>query len=68
MRIKSIKFRNIGSFGNKLNTIEFPDDGGLWMVTGKNGFGKCLAGDTTLELMISNKNPYLFDRFYNFIN
>jgi DNA repair exonuclease SbcCD ATPase subunit len=40
MKLKSIEWRNIGPFGNKLQSIEFPDEGGLWMVLGKNGNGK----------------------------
>ena len=40
MRIKNISWRNIGPYGNALQTIELPDAGGLWMVTGKNGHGK----------------------------
>jgi DNA repair exonuclease SbcCD ATPase subunit len=40
MKIKNIEWRNIGSYGNKLQKLEIPDDGGLWMVLGKNGHGK----------------------------
>lgn len=40
MKIKSIQWRNIKSFGNKLQKIDLDDNGGLWMVLGKNGFGK----------------------------
>jgi len=40
MKIQKIFFRNVGPFGNKLQTIELPDEGGLWMVLGKNGNGK----------------------------
>jgi DNA repair exonuclease SbcCD ATPase subunit len=40
MHINSIEFRNIGSFGNKLQNLTFSDEGGLWMVLGKNGAGK----------------------------
>lgn len=40
MKLRKIEFRNIGPFGNKLQTLELPDEGGLWMVTGKNGNGK----------------------------
>ena len=40
MKLKSIEWRNIGPFGNKLQSLELPDEGGLWMVLGKNGNGK----------------------------
>jgi DNA repair exonuclease SbcCD ATPase subunit len=40
MKIKSISWRNIKSFGNKLQRIDLDEEGGLWMVLGKNGFGK----------------------------
>ena len=40
MRISRIEWRNIGAFGNKLQSVEFPATGGLWMVLGKNGAGK----------------------------
>ena len=40
MKLKSLSWQNIGPYGNKIQTIEFPDSGGLWMVLGKNGNGK----------------------------
>ena len=40
MKLKRIEWRNIGPFGNKLQTLELPNEGGLWMVLGKNGNGK----------------------------
>ena len=40
MKIRKISWRNIGPYGNKLQKIEFSDEGGLWMVVGKNGHGK----------------------------
>lgn len=40
MKIISVSWKNIGPFGNKLQKIELPDEGGLWMVLGKNGNGK----------------------------
>lgn len=46
MKIKNIEWRNIKSYGNKIQRIEFPDQGGLWMLLGKNGNGK----STLLEL------------------
>jgi DNA repair exonuclease SbcCD ATPase subunit len=40
MKLKSIEWRNIGPYGNKLQKIDLSDEGGLWMVLGKNGHGK----------------------------
>jgi len=40
MIIKRIDFRNINSFGHKLQTIEFPDVGQLILISGSNGNGK----------------------------
>lgn len=40
MKLKSLSWNNVGPYGNKIQTIEFPDSGGLWMVLGKNGNGK----------------------------
>ena len=40
MRLKRISWRNVGPYGNKLQTFELSDEGGLWMVLGKNGHGK----------------------------
>jgi DNA repair exonuclease SbcCD ATPase subunit len=40
MKLKKIEWRNIGPYGNKLQKLEFSEEGGLWMVLGKNGHGK----------------------------
>lgn len=40
MKLKSIEWRNIGPYGNKLQKLDLSEDGGLWMVLGKNGHGK----------------------------
>lgn len=40
MKLQKIEWRNIGPYGNKTQTVELPDAGGLWMVLGKNGHGK----------------------------
>jgi len=40
LKIRQISWRNIGPYGNKLQKLEFSDEGGLWMVVGKNGHGK----------------------------
>jgi DNA repair exonuclease SbcCD ATPase subunit len=40
LKLISIEWRNLGPYGNKLQHIDLPDEGGLWMVLGKNGNGK----------------------------
>jgi DNA repair exonuclease SbcCD ATPase subunit len=40
MKLKNIEWRNIGPYGNKLQKVNFDEEGGLWMVLGKNGHGK----------------------------
>lgn len=40
MRITKISWRNIGSFGNKIQTIDFSTNGQLWHLSGKSGAGK----------------------------
>lgn len=40
MKIKYLEFKNIGSFGEKLQTIEFPSDGHLVLIKGPSGVGK----------------------------
>jgi len=40
MRLKKIEWQNIGSFGNAMQSVEFGNVGGLYMVLGKNGNGK----------------------------
>ena len=40
MKIVSIEWRNIGSFGDKIQKIEFKNDGCLWQLYGRSGYGK----------------------------
>ena len=40
MRLRNISWNNIGSFGNAIQSIEFGNVGGLYMVLGRNGVGK----------------------------
>jgi len=65
LKIKLIEWRNIGPFGNKLQSIEFPEGGGLWMVLGKNGNGKCLSRKTKLNVYIENE--YIEKQFLNYL-
>lgn len=41
MKLTQVKFRNINSYGNRWQTIEFnPDEPGLYQICGENGTGK----------------------------
>lgn len=40
MKIKKIEFKNIGSYGNILQTISFDDTGSFYLLMGQNGHGK----------------------------
>ena len=55
MIIKKLKFRNIKSYGNKIQEITFDNKGGLTLLTGTNGSGKCLSPDTEIDISIDDK-------------
>jgi exonuclease SbcC len=59
MRIKKIQFKNIKSFGNKLEEITFSDNPELILLTGTNGVGKSTIQesiDLTIFGQIRGKN------------
>lgn len=66
MNIKELKFRNIGSYGNKEQEIKFYDKGSLNLIVGKNGAGKCVHPDTNINVKFKDKK--LNKRFIKFIN
>lgn len=46
MKIKEIVFKNFGSYGNRMQRIEFdPHQGAFYVVTGHNGAGKSTISD-----------------------
>jgi DNA repair exonuclease SbcCD ATPase subunit len=45
MKIKKIEWRNVSSYGNKLQTIELPEKAGLVQIFGENGSGKSTISD-----------------------
>jgi DNA repair exonuclease SbcCD ATPase subunit len=45
MKIKKIEWRNVASYGNKLQSIELPETPGLVQVFGENGVGKSTISD-----------------------
>lgn len=48
MRIKKIEWKNFSSYGNKKQTLEFPESPSLFQIVGENG-----AGKTTISQVIS---------------
>jgi chromosome segregation protein len=52
--INSIEFRNIKSYGNKIQRIEFDTDGELILLTGTNGAGKSTIQDS-IDLALFNQ-------------
>lgn len=40
MRIEKLEWRNIFSYGNKIETLDFGNEGKLWQLTGVSGSGK----------------------------
>jgi DNA repair exonuclease SbcCD ATPase subunit len=45
MRIKKIEWRNVASYGNKIQKLELPEKSGLIQVFGENGSGKSTISD-----------------------
>lgn len=45
MRILKASFRNFGSYGNKLHTLEIPEEPSFHLIQGKNGHGKSTLSD-----------------------
>jgi len=68
MKLKKIEWRNIGPFGNKLQTLELPDEGGLWMVLGKNGNGKSFFVNLPKILYYGRLDRFKKDEIANRLN
>lgn len=45
MKIKKIEWRNVASYGNKIQKLELPENAGLIQVVGENGVGKSTISD-----------------------
>ena len=45
MKIKKIEWRNVASYGNKIQKLELPESAGLIQVVGENGVGKSTISD-----------------------
>jgi len=68
MKLKKIQWRNIGPYGNKLQEMTFPDDGGLWMVLGKNGNGKSFVVNLPKILYYGRLDKFKKDDIANRLN
>ena len=56
MIINSIGLRNFKSYGNNMQRLSFDKSGGLILLSGINGNGKCLSPDTEIDIFINDKN------------
>ena len=65
MQLVKLQFKNVNSYGNKIQTIEFSKDPELIMMAGSNGIGKCLHPDS--EIYIEFVNKELEKKFRKFI-
>lgn len=68
MKLKSIEWRNIKSFGNRSQRIDFSDKGALWMVLGKNGNGKSTLLDLPKILYYGKLDKFKKDDIANRLN
>jgi ABC-type Mn2+/Zn2+ transport system ATPase subunit len=67
MKINSVRFKNFGSYGNIPAEIDLKtEEYGLHLITGQNGAGKCVSGDTLVKLKIENLE--LLNLFKEFIS
>jgi len=68
MKLKKIEWRNIGPYGNKLQKLEFSDEGGLWMLLGKNGHGKSFVVNLPKILYYGRLDKFKKEDIANRIN
>ena len=68
MKLKTIEWRNIGPYGNKIQRLDFPDKGALWMVTGKNGSGKSSLLNLPKILYYGKLDKFKKDEIANRLN
>ena len=68
MRLKRISWRNVGPYGNKLQTLEFSEEGGLWMLLGKNGHGKSFVVNLPKILYYGRLDKFKKEDIANRIN
>jgi DNA repair exonuclease SbcCD ATPase subunit len=68
MKLKKLEWRNIGPFGNKTQEIDLPDEGGLWMVLGRNGAGKSFLVNLPKILYYGRLDKFKKDEICNRMN
>ena len=68
MKILKIEWRNVCSFGNNLQTIEFPEEGSLWQVIGSNGVGKSTFLNLPKIALYGKLDKFKKDEIANRIN
>lgn len=54
INFSTIKFKNFLSYGNTFTEIELNKHPNSLLI-GKNGNGKCLVGDTNINILINNE-------------
>ncbi len=66
MKIKRVEFKNFASYGNRTQIIEFDKEtSDLYLISGNNGAGKCLAKETEISVEIEDEE--LKKEFIEFI-
>lgn len=68
MFLRKISWKNVGPYGNKFQTIEFDPNGGLWMITGKNGNGKSFLVNLPKILYYGKLDRFKKDDIANRLN
>ncbi|MGL4453555.1 MAG: AAA family ATPase [Bacteroidales bacterium] len=68
MKLKSLAFRNIGAYGNRIVDIELSDEGGLWFIFGNNGHGKSTLLNMTKALFYGKVDKLKKDEIANRFN
>jgi len=68
MKISKISWKNLGPYGNKLQTIEFDKEGGLWMVVARNGAGKSFLVNLPKILFYGKLDGFKKDEIANRLN
>ena len=66
MKIKSLKWKNFMSYGNKIQELKFNDSNDLILLFGNSGNGKCVSKDTIINIEIDDPSEKL--QFIDFLN
>lgn len=68
MQILHLEFKNIGSFGEKLQVIEYPSNGNLVMIKGDSGVGKSTYLNITKLLLFGKADGISKNAIANRVN